>query len=111
MNARCIELVMLSAQAFVLALAALVAMRLLTGRIVTRGLLGANPLRIQALIATCISAASYAAAEAHTTDFTRLPPASPELLALVGGSNALMLALHAAQRFTRTNSNPERSEP
>ena len=107
-------LLLTSQRVFLYALAALVAFRLLNGTISTRGLLkdretgGVSTLRVQMLIATAIAGASYAAAigQQTTGDF---PPVRTSLLALVGGSNGLVIikcGFNKLRTFLRTEPQP-----
>jgi hypothetical protein len=99
-------LVLLSTRAFLYALAALLAFRLLNGEISSRGLLedretgGISALRLQMLIATAIAGVSYAAAIGQQTT-SQFPPVDARLLALVGGSNGLVIIKRAFSKLSQ----------
>ena len=104
-------LLLSSQRLFLYALAALITFRILNGSISTRGLLkdretgGVSALRLQMLIATVIAGVSYAAAirQQSTSHF---PPVDARLLALVGGSNGLVIikrAFSKLSKFLRTD--------
>jgi hypothetical protein len=100
-------------RAFLYALAALVAFRLLNGGISTRGLLkdretGAiSALRLQMLICTAIASVSYAAAISHQTS-GHFPAVDARLLALVGGSNGLVIVKRAFSKVSKfLGTNPQ----
>jgi hypothetical protein len=82
--------------AFILGTASLVLARLLNGQIRTRGLLRdprtgrTSALAVQKLITTLAFASTYAAS-IRSSHSASLPPVTPEILALVGGSNALLV--------------------
>src|SRR6478735_551609 len=105
-------LMLLSVRSFLYALAALIAYRLLHGTVATRGLLkdrqtgGVSALRLQMLMATAIAAVSYAVAIGRQTT-SHFPPVDSRLLALVGGSNGLVLIKQALAKFSKL----VRSEP
>jgi len=90
------KLLLVSTMAFLLTLAALVGYRLVTGKILTRKLLSdsasgrVSPLKIQMLIGTVTAAAVYATAIGQRGG-SALPPVDEKLLALVGGSNVLVV--------------------
>ena len=100
-------LLLLSQRLFLYALAALVAFRILNGRISTRGLLrdpqsgGISTLRLQLLIATALAAASYAAAISQQTT-CHFPAVDARLLALVGASNGLVILEQAIGKLGRS---------
>lgn len=109
--AKVAPLLLLSARVFLYALAVLIAFRLLNGGISTRGLLkdgeggGVSALRLQMLMSTALAGASYVVA-IHRQTTARLPPVDPNLLALVGGSNGLVLlklAFSKLRNFLRIN--------
>jgi hypothetical protein len=86
---------------FLLALAALVAIRLLNGEINTSGLLyGADnrgnqsfsPGRVQLLVMTIAAAGQYVMLALNNPDPGTLPPVNNELLAVLMGSNAVYLS-------------------
>jgi hypothetical protein len=111
------RVLLLPSYGFLLGLGLLVVCRLLTGGIATRGLLTATSsgapgaLRVHALITTFATAASYAAAIAHAPDVTRLPAVNPGLLALVGGTNLLLLGKLAISRLAaRFGLNPSTNQ-
>ena len=99
-------LLLLSQGVFLYALAALIVFRLLNGGITTRGLLkdrqtgGISALRLQMLIATAIAGVSYAAAIRQQTT-NHFPPVDGRLLALVGGSNGLVIVKRALSKFRK----------
>jgi len=80
-------------------LAAILAFKMLNGRINTRGLLkckqegGVSPVRVQLLLFTGVAAGSYLAlvAEAVATGKPMLPEVPPEILAIIGGSQVVYL--------------------
>jgi hypothetical protein len=86
------------ALAFLLGLVALVLYRLLTGRIITRGLVldpvtgEVSTIQIQNLLATLVGVATYAAAIGNHASPHEFPPVNLELLVLLGASNTLLVA-------------------
>lgn len=106
-------LLLSSQRLFLYALAALIAFRLLNGTISTRGLLkdsetgGVSALRVQLLIATAITGASYAVAIRQQTT-NHFPPVDTRLLALVSGSNGLVIVKRALSKLTKVlRTNPQ----
>jgi hypothetical protein len=97
MNPEAARLFILSARTFLFLLGALILTRLITGRIRMTGLFkdretgGTSALRVQMLIATLVATASYAASIGRH-GATTFPPLDARLLALVGGSNGLLIA-------------------
>jgi hypothetical protein len=92
------KLLVVPLEAFVFAMAMLVAFKLVNGQISTRGLLidprtgGVSSLRVQKLLAVIAVASSFAAAIGATVPpYHRLPSVSREMLLLLGGSNAVVL--------------------
>jgi hypothetical protein len=89
------EVVRLELVGFLAALALAVGWKLVTGGIATRGLLtdrpqgGLSPTRVQLLVTTLVGAALYLGEVASSPG--ALPSPHPELLAIVGASNALRL--------------------
>ncbi|MEI9948719.1 MAG: hypothetical protein WDO74_06980 [Pseudomonadota bacterium] len=100
------SLLLSSLRAFLYALAALIAFRLLNGRISTHGLIndretgGVSALRIQMLIATAIAGASYAAA-IHRQTTSQFPPVDADLLALVSGSNGFVIVQSVFSKLSK----------
>lgn len=85
-----------TAVVFLCAVGGIVAFRLLTGAIVTRGLVsdasgGVSGAKLQLLMATVTGALFYAARIATNVEAGEFPPVDRELLALLGGSNGFML--------------------
>jgi hypothetical protein len=84
-------------EAFIFALGALLAFKLINGRINMRGLLIdqrtglVSSLCVQKLLTTIVVAASFASAIAGSKDPHRLPSVSPEMLLLLGGSNGVLM--------------------
>lgn len=112
------KLLLMPVAAFLLGTAALVVVRMLDGTIRTRGLLRdrrtgrSSALSVQKLITTLAFASTYAASirDSHGSS---LPPVSAEMLALVGGSNALVMInrgfhylLHAIKNAMSPNRGP-----
>jgi hypothetical protein len=99
-------LLFFSLRVFLCALGALIAFRLLNGTISMRGMLkdretgGISALRLQMLIATLIAGASYASA-IHRQTAAQLPQVDATLLALVTGSNGLVLIKRAFSKLSR----------
>lgn len=98
------HVLLFSVRAFLYALAALVSYRLVLGTISARGLLrdrttgATSAVRLQMLIATAIASASYAAAIRQQTTGV-FPPVDTRLLALIGGSNGLVIIQRALNKL------------
>lgn len=81
---------------FIAGIAIAVFWKLLTGAIVTRGLLTdkisgqSSPARLQLMVSTLLAAAFYAQAIVASRDFS-LPQPNEAILAVVGGSNIIHL--------------------
>jgi hypothetical protein len=101
-------LLVIPALCFLLALVALVLYRLLTGRIITRGLLKdprtgeVSTLRVQNLLSTLTGVATYAASIGADSNHHAFPPVSLELLVLLGASNTLLVAGRGTGNTLRT---------
>lgn len=100
------SLLLVSVRAFLYALALLLTFHSLRGASSTRGLLkdpetgGISALRLQMLIVTAIASVSYAAAIRQASN--HLPPVDARLLALVSGSNGLVLLKQAFSKLIGT---------
>ena len=100
------RLFILSARTFLFALGALILTRLVTGRIRTTGMLkdretgGTSALRVQMLIATGIAAATYATSIGRH-GATNFPHVDGRLLALIGGSNGLLIAKRSFSKLAQ----------
>jgi len=109
------QIVIVPLEIFLLALISVVSFKLLTGSIRTRGLLRdpltgrTSALKTQKLVATLAFAGGYAAAIAGRAPKQGLPPVNAELLALVGGSNALVL-ISQGLRYLRGPRRPTHSD-
>ncbi|MET0794018.1 MAG: hypothetical protein ABW061_21030 [Polyangiaceae bacterium] len=92
-------------EAFLFAVAALVAFKLINGQINMRGLLIdqrtglVSSLCVQKLLTTITVAASFAAAIASSTDPHHLPSVSREMLVLLGGSNGVLVMNRGFRRI------------
>jgi len=101
-------------QTFLYLLAAIIAYRLLTGKIVVRGLFlrkggsnAASPERIQLLMTTLLVSANYLDSVARNTT-NNMPDVDPKTLYVMGGSSGIYLAGKALTTLRRKTSEMER---
>ena len=99
---------------FLYLLAAIIAYRLLTGKIVVRGLFlrkagpaSVSPERIQLLLATLFVSANYMASVARDTG-NNMPDIDPKTLYVMGGSSGIYVVGKALTTFRRKASEMER---
>lgn len=101
------KLILAPLLAFVSLLAAIIAYRLLTGGIHTRGLLldprtrRVSPLRVQMLMASIVGATTYAWTIAKATSFDAFPAVDESLLMLAAGSSGLLATGQALGRLRK----------